>query len=346
MHILNIESATNFSGGVNQLIINVLGLKKKGHRVSVACVCNSPVYERLKSEGIEFVFIDEDRIFESALRVRRFLKSNDVDIVHTHHSKGHKIGLIACMFRKKEKLVVQRSVMFPAVDLFKYHNPRVDVFLANSIAVKNVLKRYLVNPKKIRVIYSAVDYEKLKDVDRTESRKRIGFEGFVFGVVGNYSDFKGHDIALQAFARLKRDDIKLVFVGRDTEKLKEKAISLGVEDRVKIFGFVPDAYRLIAGFDALIIPSLKESFPNVAIEAFLLKTPVIGTDVGGIPELLEDNRGIIAKPDVDGLKMAIKKALSVNLDEIKDRAFGFAINNLTATKKVEKLEKLYYELLR
>ncbi|WP_022670331.1 glycosyltransferase family 4 protein [Hippea alviniae] len=346
MHILNIESATNFSGGVNQLIINVLGLKKKGHKVSVACVYGSPVYERLKDKGIEFVFIDEDKVFKSALIIRNFLKNNDVDIVHTHHSKGHKMGLIACLFRKKEKLVVQRSVMFPALDLFKYHNPRIDMFLANSIAVKDVLERYLVNPKKISVIYSAVDYEKLKGVDRNKARREIGVEGFTFGVVGNYSDFKGHDIALRAFAKLKRDDVRLVFIGKDTEKLKDKVISLGVEDRVKIFSFVPDAYRLIAGFDVLVIPSLKESFPNVAIESFLLKTPVIGTDVGGIPELLKDGRGIIAKPYVDGLKMAMEKALEIDLDGIRNKAFEFAIDNLTADKKVEKLEKLYYELLK
>lgn len=345
MKILNVESATNFSGGVNQLIINVKGLIEKGHEVTVACVENSPVYRSLKDSGADFFFIDEDRVYKSALRLREFLKQRDFDIVHTHHSKGHTIGLLSLLFRKKEKLVVQRSVLFPTTNVFKYLNPRVDLFIANSYAVKDVMQRHFVNSKKIKVIYSTIDESKLEGIEREAIRKEFSFKGNVFGVVGNYSSFKGHDIAIEAFKKLDLKDSMLVLVGKDTEKLQGLVKELGIEDRVKVLGFRKDAYRIIAGFDILVIPSLRESFPNVAIEAFLLGVPVIGTNVGGIPELLGDGRGIIANPTSDDLAKAMMDVIVTDRDEIKKRALEFAKQNLTAKKKVDRLIKVYEELI-
>ncbi len=345
MKILNIESATNFSGGVNQLIINVKGLVYNGHEVTVACVEDSPVHRALKDSGADFFFIDEDKVYKSALRLRNFLKKRDFDIVHTHHSKGHTIGLLALLFKKNEKLVVQRSVLFPTTNVFKYLNPRVNLFIANSFAVKDVMRRHFVNPKKIKVIYSAIDNKRLKDIDREKVRKDFDFEGNVFGVVGNYSSFKGHDIAIEAFKKLDLKNSMLVIVGSDTDELRGLAVGLDISDRVKILGFRKDAYRIMAGFDVLVIPSLRESFPNVAIEAFLLGVPVIGTNVGGIPELLSNGRGIIANPTTDDLAKAMMDMVVVDRDKIKKKAFEFAMQNLTAKKKVEGLIKVYEELL-
>ncbi len=345
MRILSIEPATNYSGGVNQLIINVLGLKNRGYDVVVACVENSPVHLALKDKGIDFVFIDEERIFWSALRIRRFLKRNNIDVIHTHHSKGHTIGLLSVSFRKKEKLVVQRSVLFPTTNVFKYLNPRVDLFIANSKAVKEVMRKHFVNPKKIEVLYSAVDENKLKGIERDEVRREYGLEGNVFGVVGNYSSFKGHDIALEAFKKLNLKNSMLVLVGRDTEKLKKVAKELKIESRVRILGFRKDAYKIIAGLDLLLIPSLRESFPNVAIEAFLLKVPVVGTNVGGIPELLGEGRGIVCFPEPNSMAKAIMDMVVSDRKSITNRAFQFAKDNLTADKKVENLIRIYKRLL-
>ena len=137
----------------------------------------------------------------------------------------------------------------------------------------------------------------------------------------------------------------LVLVGKDTEKLQGFVRELGIADRVKILGFREDAYRIIASFDVLIIPSLRESFPNVAIEAFLLGVPVVGTNVGGIPELLRDGRGIVANPTSDDLAKAMMGMIVADRDEIKRKALEFAKENLTAEKKVERLIKVYEELL-
>ncbi len=349
MNILNIESATNFSGGVNQVILNSVELKKRGHNVFIACIRNSPVHKNLKSRGFEFIFIDDSKTMLSARIIRKILDLKDIDIVHTHHSKGHKIGLLALMFREKEKLVVQRSVVFPTTNVFKYLNPRVDLFVANSNAVKRVLTKYFVREKKIRVVYSAIDLDEFDTKQSRDTvRQKYNFsDKFVFGVVGNYSDYKGHDIVLEAFSTItNRENALLVFVGKDTEKLEDKASLLNVKQNVMILGFKENAREIIKGFDCLVIPSLKESFPNVALEAFFSKVPVLGTDVGGIPELLDERRGFLCKPEVHSMADALIMVYNFqNMDVVTRKAYEFAQENLTIEKKIDKLEKIYKGLL-
>ncbi len=345
MRILNIESATNYSGGVNQLLINVKGLVKKGHNVSVACVYDSYVHRALKGENVNFVFIEEKRVYHSASVIRSFLKRNPQDIVHTHHPRGHTMGLLALIGKKREKLVVQRSVLFPTTNIFKYLNPRIDLFIANSQAVKEVMRKHFVSEKKIKVLYSAVEENKLNNINKETIRKRYGFRGNIFGVVGNYSTFKGHDMAMLAFKKLNLENATLVIVGKDTEKLEPVAKNLGIESSVKILGFKENAYEIMAGFDLLIVPSLQESFPNVIIEAFLLNVPVIGTNVGGIPELLDNGRGILCEPNPDSIAKAMLDMIATDRKKMTEKAFKFAKENLTAEKKVEKLIKIYEELI-
>ncbi|GEM_PF-2413506 len=349
MVILNIEPATNFSGGVNQTILNTLEFKKRGHEVYLACVKDSPVHQKLEGKGVKFVFIDNERLIHSANRIRSFLERHRVDIVHTHHSKGHTIGLLSLLFRKREKLVVQRGVIFPAKNPFKYLNPRVNLFVANSNVVRERLIKSFVSRKKIVVVYSAIDEQRVNGYSRGEVREMLGFGNkFVFGVVGNYSNWKGQGMLLKAFAGVKnKGNTLLVFVGRNTELLKDEAKKLGIGDRVRALGFRDDAPKIIKGFDCLIIPSKEgESFPNVAVEAFFSKTVVAGTNVGGIPELLDDGRGFVCEPNIESLRGLMLTVYNYDRrEEMAERAYRFAKDNLTIEKKIDRLESIYKSLI-
>ncbi len=346
MNILQIEPATSFSGGVNQMILNSVGLRDRGHKIFIACVKGTPVEKAVREKGFYVLGIDDEKVVKSAKTVREFLRLINVDVVHTHHSRGHTVGVMSCVGRKREVLVVQRSVIFPPHNPIKFWNPRIDAFVANSEAVRSVLIRHFVKPSKVHVVYSASE---AVVCGREEARNKLGISGdrFVFGVVGNYSRYKGHDLVYGAFKRLGDRDVMLVLVGRGVEKFKSAAFRDGIAGRVLCMGFRDDARELICGFDCLVVPSLKESFPNVAIEAFFARVPVVGTAVGGIPELLDKGRGLVCKPTVRDIGRAMYSVLnSGDLSRVVDSAFDFAERELTVTVKSLKLEHLYTELIR
>ena len=349
MNILQVEPATNWSGGVNQTFILSRALKERGYEVCIACCSDSPIYRRAVKERIATIFIDDKRIWHSAKIVRNFIKDENVDVVHTNHSRGHSIGLLASLFLHKHILVIQRSVLFKPGNLLKYLSPRVDAFFVNSHAVKNILKRYLVKEKKIFVIPSAVDERNFSSLSRKEVRERMGFKGRVIGCIGNFSFYKGHTFLIEAFAYLskKYNDVSLILVGQNTKELSEYIKKYNITDKVKIMGFREDATDILRAFDALVVPSLMESFPNVILEAMMLRVPVVGTAVGGIGEMLSDDRGFLIKSkDIGKISSAIEYVLNNNTKDMVDRACRYAKQHYTIQTKEMMCENIYRMLLR
>lgn len=342
MNILQIEPAFSLSGGANQVVLNTKELIKRGHRVYLATIKDSYVYRQLGSY-CEIIEIGEDNSL-AAKKIRSFLQKERIDIIHTHHPKGHAVGLKSVSFIKEEKLVVQRGVIFTPQNLFKYLNPKIDAYVANAKAVAQSLRKIFVSKKKIHVIYSAIDEKTLEIVEKKASRGYLGLDGFVFGVIANYSRFKGHDLLLEAFA-LSKLEAKLAIIGKDTHSLLDKCKKLGISEKVRIYGLIENAGKYMSAFNYIVVPSLQEALSNVIIEAFFRKVPVIGTNIGGIPELLENNKGILAEPTKEGLLKALNKAYQSKDNSFVDNAYQFAIENLTIQKKIDKLEKLYERLI-
>jgi len=86
----------------------------------------------------------------------------------------------------------------------------------------------------------------------------------------------------------------------------------GLQNVVTLAGFIPSASQYLCAFDFFILPSLKEGLPYTLIEAMHAKIPIIGTRVGGVPDLIEhDVNGIIVPPKNSGaLTLAIEKLIS------------------------------------
>jgi glycosyltransferase involved in cell wall biosynthesis len=112
-------------------------------------------------------------------------------------------------------------------------------------------------------------------------------------------------------------------------------------------GFREDAADILKGFDALVVPSLMESFPNVILEAMMLKVPVVGTAVGGIGEMLSNDKGILIKAKkISALSSAIEYILNNNTKDMVDRAYRYAKQHYTIQIKEMMCENIYRMLLR
>ena len=136
--------------------------------------------------------------------------------------------------------------------------------------------------------------------------------------VGNLLIAKGVDILLDAFSELclTRNDLRLIFVGDGIEinQLKKIASLRGIAKKVIFEGRKDylDIPKYIYHADVLVLPSIEEGVGRVLIESMALKTPVIGSKVGGIPYLIEDNKdGLLF--DVANIK-ELKKKISLMID--------------------------------
>ncbi|WP_208107321.1 glycosyltransferase [Halomonas ventosae] len=148
--------------------------------------------------------------------------------------------------------------------------------------------------------------------------------------VGTMKAVKNHPFLLQAFAKLKRQDARLMFVGDGAgrEALLTLARDLGVEDRVILAGFHSDPTPFYMTADLFVLSSNYEGFGNVIVEAMACGTPVVSTDCPSGPrEILVDGKygKLVPVGDVEAMANAIEAALNepACVDQLKGRAADF-----------------------
>jgi glycosyltransferase involved in cell wall biosynthesis len=175
-------------------------------------------------------------------------------------------------------------------------------FITVSNAVKNSLLRLGVPSEKIHVIHNGLNDPALDLFNDPAAPPHLGNR---IGIVGQVEPWKGHMHLLESFAQIasRHPDAELhVFGTADSNyahELKQRAANLGLSKRLVWHGFVTKRSDIYAGLDLCVVPScLTEALPTVAIESAFFGIPVIATEIGGLPEIIEHERtGYILNPD-------------------------------------------------
>lgn len=187
---------------------------------------------------------------------------------------------------------------------------------ANSVVVaaKAVAQHYAIPASKTTVIYAPVDTSTpVVDPERSGKTFRIG-------LVANWTRVKGIEYFIRAAAKV-REEVKMpleaVIAGAKLESQAEyldKLLSiieeLNLGDVIQNLGFVKDTRSLIGSLDVLVLSSVTEACPIVVLEAMSVGVPVVGTNVGGVKELLEPDSSnpsgiVVASRDVDAIANAV-----------------------------------------
>jgi glycosyltransferase involved in cell wall biosynthesis len=138
----------------------------------------------------------------------------------------------------------------------------------------------------------------------------------VFGVVGRLDPGKGQGVFLEVLSEFNDDRILGVLIGEETrgepgyrQELEEQVASLELGNRVKFLGYIDDPKGCYPMLDVLLMPSRKETFGLVLIEAMSFGLPVIATNAGGVPEIVIDGQtGILVPPgDAQTLAEAMRR---------------------------------------
>ncbi|MHB8536320.1 MAG: glycosyltransferase family 4 protein [Sulfuricaulis sp.] len=178
-----------------------------------------------------------------------------------------------------------------------FENPELKAVICNSRMVREEIRRYFrIADDRLHVIYSGVDtaafHPDLKK-HRRDIRARHGIpqDATLFLFVGSGFERKGMAALLQAMAALPAD-MYLLVVGRDrnSARFQARAASLGLARRVVFAGAQQDVKPYYGAAEALVLPTLYDPFPNVALEAMASGLPVITSLKSGAAELIEKGR--------------------------------------------------------
>ncbi|MBD3246196.1 MAG: glycosyltransferase [Candidatus Omnitrophica bacterium] len=343
-------------GGISRYCVNLArGLHAAGHRVVVAsgggewaeslaqlgiAHCHIPIQTKLIVSG---------KVWLAYFRLVSGMKNRQIDMIHANTRVTQFLSRL-----------LARRWRVPSVSTFHgFYRPsfirRVLPCAGDrTIAVSQAVRRHLVAdlhipPARIRVVPNGIDLESFAGTKGKKEQFGYPTHVFLFGILGRISEEKGHFLAVKAFARLSRGNFYLVCSGRGKKEaeLDHLIRSLGVSDRVRRGEW--NAERFLDIIDVLLVPSRKEGFGYVVLEAFAKGVPVIASRTGGLEELIRDRENGVLVPPRDPAALAAamgELAADAHLrrtfaERGRREAREFSVNVMT-----RKTEQVYYELMR
>ena len=295
-----------------------------------------------------------------AIRLRSLLKTIRPDILHTYLIHGNVLGRIVGRLTGVPTIIGSELTIGQAGRIgrlaTKLTNPLTDAVEVNSeTGGKSVIDHLGVPENKIEVVLPGLDLDAFGRTDqRSPVRAELGVEDSEHLVlfVGRLRTVKGVEFGIRAFAKAleQNPNMKLALAGEGDQRSYLESLSeeLGIRDHVNFLGARKDLPNVLSACDSVIMPSLTEGFPRVAIEAMACSKPIIATRVGGIPEAIIHNKSGILVPSKDIEAMANAIVNIANNSELATR-LGDAARERTeqyysASKYVARLDEMYTRL--
>lgn len=299
--VLHVDTGREWRGGQSQVYWLMEGLGRSGWRPVLAAPENAPLARRARGAGMEVrpMTARGDLDAFALGRLTTLCRSIRPAVVHAHTARAHALAVTAARLAGvSARVVTRRTELGVRPHWFSRAKYRSGVsrYLAISRRVAESLIAGGVDPARVTVVYSGVPAAGPAGdpvADRLEARRRLGLPagGFVGVFVGALTREKGADLALEAWSRLEAPaTLVVVGDGPERERLAERAARPDLAGRVLLAGFQEELARLWPAFDLLVAPSRHEGLGTAVIQAMGAGVPVIVAAVGGLMEVVEDNR--------------------------------------------------------
>ncbi len=291
-------------------------------------------------------------------KLRQIFSDYRFDIVHTHSWNTLLEGVIAAKLAGIPMIIHQEHGTFPQGNLHchlqNFFWRRADKMLSVSGELNKKLAAKTGYPlEKLQAILNGVDDKRFYPDDslRRIFREKFGFsdQDFIIGSVGRMAAVKNHAMLLRAAAKLlhQGESLKIVIAGFPTNETDIAALAreLKIEAHVHLIGYQAEINMILNGFDIFTLTSFSEGCSNVIQEAMFAEKTIIATNVGGNPELINDQQtGLLVASDDDAqLANAIQhlKENQADLHRLAKNARSHAITTFTLSKMVRNYEQVY-----
>jgi glycosyltransferase involved in cell wall biosynthesis len=357
LNIAHIDTGMTLRGGQRQLLLLARGLGTRGHKQLIVCSEGSGVEARAREEGFRVFSLPayDPAHALGVLWLRQQLKTSATQIVHAHDGRGQTLAWLASLGLPLRRVASRRVTFFPA-DRWTFplkYRYTCHAVVTVSEYIRERVVRAGVPRQGVEVIPDGIELPAVQPGPGDKSRIRASWgmraEDFVVGQLGAFTAEKGQDIALDAIGLLteRLPQVRLVLAG---DGLLESALRQSLArhgERVQVVNEVENLADFFPALDLFIMPSKSEGLGSSALLAMAYGLPVVGTRVGGLPEVIVDNAtGWLVPP---GSPQALAEAIVLAASD-RPRLFHFGregrkrAEGFSADIMVSRTEALYRRL--
>lgn len=291
-------------------------LQKRGEDCVAVGAPGTLYTRRMREQGVktmELVRSVEWFPWVAAKKLAQIIDSEQVNIIHMHW--GHDLNLAVFAKRAAQrhvKLVYTRQMAITRRKHDLYHRflySHVDLYLTITEELAEMARRCLTMPQNRikRLYYGVDDPTPMNDEQRAEIRKSLGISSnkeFAVGLVGRIEPGKGQHVLIDAMRQLCQEGMAVhaTIIGPVMDEVYLQNLNTTVKDNglqnaVTFYGGHANPIEIMGAFDAVVLATKKETFGLVLIEAMRSQVAVIGTDAGGVPEIIDHGQtGLLVKP--------------------------------------------------
>ncbi|MGO0123366.1 glycosyltransferase [Desulfothermobacter acidiphilus] len=322
MKVLHVIGGGEFGGAEKHILTLFRAFDAREIKMEVVCLFPAPFAELAREAGMEVKVLPMASKFDLrvARRLRQILETGDYDLLHTHGVRANFLGRLAAWSWPGPVVTTVHSRLlqdYPSwwdreINLLieRCTQSRTDRFIAVSRFLAEDLRRGGVAPDKISVVYNGIEFSSLAGSPGCNFRSQwnIPPDAPLVATVGRLHPVKGQRYFLEAAVEVRRRfpeaRFAVIGAGPEQEELLRLAHRLQLEDRVVFTGFLPEVTSCYPELDLLVLASLMEGFGLVVLEALALGVPVVATQVGGLPEIVQDGETGLLVPPADPIALA------------------------------------------
>lgn len=297
--IAHTEASFGWGGQEIRIITEMETLRRRGHRLLLAAPASSQVFAQARARGFDPFPLGgrAAMLLADALRLARWFQAQRVDVVCPHSSRDAWRAGLAGRLVRVPLIVRYRHFEVPIASRWLsrvVYQGLADHLVTTSPKITAQFRQtFGFGEERVSTIPTGIDLEVFSPGGNKAELPVPPEQGGwpVVGMVAVLRQAKGHMTLVRAARRLRDQSfpVRLVFVGDGPSKrpIDEEIARQQLADAVLFTGHRDDIPAVLRALDVLAIPSQHEGIPQIALQALACQTPVVGSDVGGIPTVIE-----------------------------------------------------------
>ena len=343
-------------GGLELYFIKLIKYYKMlGRNIHVGCTRKSYITQSITDNKIECHKYGVFRLIKNFILLRKYIITKNIEFLHVSWAKDLFLAVILKIFSPNSiKIIFYRQMKLsrPKKDFYhKFIYKNIDLFLVITDKLKSEAEKYLPLPaNKIKKLTYGIDTPSSTVIDKEIFFSKHGLNENIptIGIFSRIEEQKGQHLVLDAINQYT-SNIQLCIIGHSMDyeyknRLLKDATDYNLINNLRFIDFVDSPMSYMPCFDIIILPTYEETFGLIVAEAMLMKVAVIGSNAGGVPEIISNIENGLLFETKNAKDLSEKINILLNDSDLRNKlilnGYNYANNQYAYDTHFDKLEKM------